>query len=297
MKEIYLAGGNVQEYQKYFSYIDGIAVIEVGYINNIGSITKEAVKETSGHVEAIHLIYDSDFISLEQILDLYFYQIDPMYKESSIRRNGIYYTDVADKKIVEKVIFNIQSAYVKKVQVECEEMKSFNIMSKEQQAQLRKHSFLDSKRWSSKVCEHARRKNKENVLTRINKKQYNVLYGMETEEAFDNLYWNHFEKGIYVDVLSKEPLFLSRDKINSMSGWPTFSKTISKTLKKHWYIDHWKIKREVKTKDRHHLGHIFYQNLIGTKKRYCINSASLKFIPEAQMRIEGYGSYLELLKK
>ena len=84
MKEIYLAGYDFWKYQKYFSYMDGVAVVEVGYMENKSSITKEAVNQDGGLVEVLHLIYDSDLISLDQILDLFFYQVDPMSKKKEI---------------------------------------------------------------------------------------------------------------------------------------------------------------------------------------------------------------------
>lgn len=128
--------------------------------------------------------------------------------------------------------------------------------------------------------------------------QYRVTHNGETEPAFDNEYYDNFKEGIYVDIVSGKPLFLSCDKFDSQCGWPAFSKPIDESLiNKTLDLSYGRIRTEVKSNDSgSHLGHVFQD---GPKElgglRYCINSASLKFIPKDQMEKEGYSEYLKLL--
>ena len=128
--------------------------------------------------------------------------------------------------------------------------------------------------------------------------QYAVTQENATERPFDNEYAANFEEGIYVDVTTGEPLFLSADKFESGCGWPAFSKPIDKALiTEHNDFTLFRARTEVRSKTGDaHLGHVFPD---GPKElgglRYCINSASLRFIPKADMEQEGYGDYLKLL--
>ena len=128
--------------------------------------------------------------------------------------------------------------------------------------------------------------------------QYAVTQENATERPFDNEYAANFEEGIYVDVTTGEPLFFSTDKFESGCGWPAFSKPIDKALiTEHNDFSLFRARTEVRSKTGDaHLGHVFPD---GPKElgglRYCINSASLRFIPKADMHREGYGEYLTLL--
>ena len=128
--------------------------------------------------------------------------------------------------------------------------------------------------------------------------QYAVTQENATERPFDNEYAANFEEGIYVDVTTGQPLFFSTDKFESGCGWPAFSKPIDKALiTEHNDFSLFRARTEVRSKTGDaHLGHVFPD---GPKElgglRYCINSASLRFIPKADMEQEGYGDYLKLL--
>lgn len=124
--------------------------------------------------------------------------------------------------------------------------------------------------------------------------QFEVTQRSATERPFDNIYWNHFEKGLYVDVVTGEPLFLSKDKFESSCGWPSFSKPIYKEAVRYVEDNSFRMHRiEVRSQiGDSHLGHVFDDGpdeLGGL--RYCINSASIRFVPYDKMEEEGYGEY------
>lgn len=141
--------------------------------------------------------------------------------------------------------------------------------------------------------------NKDELKNRLTELQYRVTQENGTEPPFMNEYNNNFEEGIYVDIVSLEPLFISTDKFNSGCGWPAFSKPIDrKLIEEKVDKSHGMVRTEVRSKNSDsHLGHVFCdgpEDLGGL--RYCINSASLKFIPRKEMKEKRYGKYLALFE-
>ncbi|NLX61229.1 MAG: peptide-methionine (R)-S-oxide reductase MsrB [Tissierellia bacterium] len=140
---------------------------------------------------------------------------------------------------------------------------------------------------------------KEELKKRLTSLQYRVTQENATERPFDNEYWDHFEEGIYVDIVSGEPLFSSRDKYDAGCGWPSFTRPIhEENIVEKLDTSHGLIRTEVRSKyGDSHLGHVFPD---GPKDkgglRYCINSAALRFIKKEDLEKEGYGEYLKLFE-
>ncbi len=311
-KEIYFAGGCFWGTEHFLKQIRGVVSTEVGYANgNVANPTyKQVCQGNTQFTETVKVVYNPSEVALPLLIDLYLKSIDPtsLNKQGNDRgsqyRTGIYYKDKGDETIIRQQLAGLAKQYSKPIVVENLPLKNFYPAEDYHQDYLDKnpHGYCHL---SPALFEMARKANAKKAVPKtsytvkdqatlkkeLTAMQYEVTQNSATEPPFRNEYWNEKREGIYVDITTGEPLFASTDKFESGCGWPSFSKPISKNLIKE-YLDksHNMIRTEVRSKlGNAHLGHVFTD---GPKDkgglRYCINSASLRFIPKEEMEKEGY---------
>ena len=312
MAEIYLAGGCFWGLEEYFSRISGVLQTSVGYANGqIETTNYQLIKETD-HAETVQVIYDEKVVSLREILLYYFRVIDPLSvnQQGNDRgrqyRTGIYYLEEADLPTINTVVREQELLIGRKIAVEVEKLRHYILAEDYHQDYLKKnpggYCHIDVRDAEKPLIDAADYEKPSQAVLRENlsEESYRVTQEAATEAPFSNAYDQTFEEGIYVDITTGEPLFFAKDKFASGCGWPSFSRPISKELI-HYYQDlsHGMERIEVRSRSGNaHLGHVFTdgpRELGGL--RYCINSASLRFIAKDEMEEAGYGYLLPYLNK
>ncbi|WP_038369386.1 bifunctional peptide-methionine (S)-S-oxide reductase MsrA/peptide-methionine (R)-S-oxide reductase MsrB [Brackiella oedipodis] len=338
-KTIYLAGGCFWGVEAYFERIPGVVDAVSGYANGKSRHPsyEDVVYRNTGHAETVAVTYDPKQINLAQLLTHYFRLINPtsLNQQGNDRgtqyRTGIYYTDTADKAVISRALADLQHHYKAPIVVENQPLAAFDKAEDYHQDYLAKnpngYCHIDLRQADQPLSQEELKQvqhiqdatqtdasapkspeltpqrfkvpSPEELKKTLSPLAYDVTQNNATERAFTSELDHVFEPGIYVDVVSGEPLFSSTDKFDSGCGWPSFTKPIKADLiTEHSDHSYNMIRTEVRSHTANsHLGHVFND---GPKDkgglRYCINGAALKFIPKDKMQEAGYGDYLQYVK-
>ncbi|WP_192598568.1 peptide-methionine (R)-S-oxide reductase MsrB [Sporosarcina limicola] len=317
LEEIWLAGGCFWGVESYMARVYGVADVTSGYANGHTEdpTYEKIIKGDTGYAETVHILYDPERVDLEKLLTYYFKIIDPtvLNRQGNDRgvqyRTGIYFKTPADKDIIDKIVVKEQKKYEDKIVTEIEPLASYTLAEDYHQDYLEKNpegychvefDSLEDQEIPSLIDPALYPKPSDQELKgKLTATQYKVTQGNGTESAFSNDYWDSYDPGIYVDVVTGEPLFSSADKYDSGCGWPSFTKPIEPEVLVELKDKSFNmIRTEVRSRTGNsHLGHVFED---GPKDkgglRYCINSAAISFIPLAEMEPTGYGYLKKSIK-
>lgn len=309
-QEIYLAGGCFWGLEAYFQRINGVLDAQSGYANgHTENPSYEAVcTQQTGHAETVRVLYDADTVSLDDILRHFFRVIDP----TSINRqgndigtqyrSGIYFTTPEQQAIAQAACTREQAYYREPLAVEVLPLTQFYLAEDYHQDYLDKnpngYCHIDLAQARVPLAPDFVKPDADSLRAQLTPEQYRITQENGTERPFSHEYDHLFAAGIYVDVVSGAPLFSSDAKFDSGCGWPSFLRPIEAactTLLPDYSHGMQRVEVRSRLADSH-LGHVFPDvpaELGGL--RYCINGASLRFIPRDEMVAQGYGAWLDFV--